>query len=123
MAAENPFLQLLSSEEDSKRLKQLFDEETSSKGEHDSPDRENSAELAAEASRLTKEQVSRVLESIFLLTARDSKYSINPNTYPIQYTVVNANVKLMGALLKNVYIMCRELLKVTCCISVAFLWS
>ena len=84
MAAENPFLQLLSSEEDCKRLKQFFDEETRNKGDTFGPDHNDSAESIAEANRLAKEQVSRVLESIFLVTARDSKYSISSSTCPIQ---------------------------------------
>lgn len=75
MAAENPFMQLITSEGARKRLRQLYDEETGVKGELDAPVPEDSTESAAQAKSLAKEQVSRVFESTFLLTARDSECS------------------------------------------------
>lgn len=75
-AEENPFLQLVTSEGARKRLRQLYDEETVLKGESNAPTSGYSPKLATEASSLPKEEVSRVLESSFLLTARDSEFSI-----------------------------------------------
>ena len=75
MAAENPFMQLITSEGARKRLRQLYDEETGIKGELDVSVPEDSTASAAQARSLAKEQVSRLFESTFLLTARDSKCS------------------------------------------------
>ena len=73
-AEENPFLQLVTSEGARKRLRQLYEEETVRKGESDAPASGNSPKLATEASSLPKDEVSRVLESTFLLTVRDSEF-------------------------------------------------
>ena len=78
MAAENPFLQLVTSEGARKRLKQLYDEETAVIGESDAPVPGEPTESAAEAISLAKEEVSRVFESTFLLTVRDSKLLRSP---------------------------------------------
>lgn len=81
MAAENPFLQLVTSEGDRMKLKQLYDEETGVVGKPDVPVPEDFTEPATEASSLSKEEVSRVFESTFLLTVRDSELSITSITY------------------------------------------
>lgn len=72
---ENPFLQLVTSEGARKRLRQLYEEETVLKGESDAPASDYSPKSPTGASSLPTEEVSRVLESTFLITARDSEFS------------------------------------------------